>query len=65
MDLEDRRMIEPRLTRDDARALGLAALTALLTTVVAGAVQWGFEEAKTRLAKRREEKERAPFVTLD
>lgn len=44
---------EQNLTKEERRALGIAALTTIVTATVAGAIQWGFEEAKAALQRRR------------
>ncbi len=46
-------MIEPMLTPDERRALGIAALTAGVSALVSGLVSWGIETMKQRIAKRR------------
>jgi uncharacterized membrane protein YagU involved in acid resistance len=42
------------LTPEERRALGIAALTTLVTGIVGGLVAWGFEEAKRAVRERQE-----------
>ncbi len=42
------------LTPDERRSLGLAALTALVTTTVASTVQWLFSEVQRAVQARRD-----------
>lgn len=42
------------LTRDEARTIGIAALTAACVSAATGLVTWAIDEAKRRVTQRRE-----------
>ena len=42
------------LTPEERRALGIAALSTLVTGIVSGLVTWAFEEGKRTVQERRE-----------
>lgn len=51
-------IVAARLTPEERRTLGIAALTAACVAAATGLVSWSFEEAKRALAKHRERQEK-------
>jgi hypothetical protein len=51
---------DQRLTPEERHTMWIATLTAAACAAVAGGVQWGFEELKAVVARRRERAARKP-----
>jgi hypothetical protein len=58
-------MVEPHMSPEERRLLGLAALTALVSATIWEGVRWAMEEGRRALADRRARHAAPPLVTVE
>lgn len=51
-------MIKENLSRDEVKQIGIAVLIAGLGALAGGLIQWGLEELKENVKKRREKEDK-------